>query len=144
MENERSLLHLLHRVSQISAERFAAVHGHGIRPRQLMVLRALAANPGASQTGLVSATGTDRSTMAEMVRRLEQRGLLKRRRSKDDSRAYSLDLTAEGLRVIKETAPTLAEVELKLLDLVPAKERGSFLAALEKIVIASEQPPDNG
>lgn len=68
MRPETSLLHLVHRVSQIGTEKFSAEHTGDLRPRQLMVLCAVQAAPGASQMSLVEATGIDRSTMRPPAR----------------------------------------------------------------------------
>ena len=61
-----------------------------------MILKAIAANEGASQTAIVDLTGVDRSTLADVVKRLLQRRLLARKRSKADARAYQLTLTDDG------------------------------------------------
>jgi DNA-binding MarR family transcriptional regulator len=49
-------------------------------------------NEGLSQTGIVARTGIDRSTLADLVRRLQRKGLLQRRRTKDDARAYAVKM----------------------------------------------------
>ena len=68
-----SLLHRLHRASQIATERFSSELGDaGLTPRQIIVLAAIAADEGASQTTIVEATGVDRSTLADIVKRLPQ------------------------------------------------------------------------
>ena len=58
-----------------------------LTPRQLAVLVTVAQNEGLSQTGLVDRTGIDRSTLADIVRRMQRKGLLQRRRTKEDARA---------------------------------------------------------
>ncbi|MCK9911289.1 MarR family transcriptional regulator, partial [Microbacteriaceae bacterium K1510] len=79
---------------------------HGdLTPRQYAVLVAVAQNEGVSQTLLVEKTGVDRSTLADIVRRMLKKGLLQRRRTKEDARAYSVKLTDEGWRVLKAADP---------------------------------------
>ena len=46
-----------------------------LTPRQFAVLITVAGDEGVSQTGIVDATGIDRSTVAEMVQRLAKKGL---------------------------------------------------------------------
>ena len=71
---DRSPIHLLHRASQCAADIFQAEIGRDeLTPRQLAVLMAVSQNEGASQTDLVQATGVDRSTMADLVRRLHRK-----------------------------------------------------------------------
>lgn len=64
-----------------------------LTPRQLAVLISVAGHPGLNQTQLVKLTGTDRSTLADLVKRLQRKGLLQRRRTREDARAYSVKLT---------------------------------------------------
>ena len=59
------------------------------------------ASVGANQTQIVIATGIDRSTLGIMCRRLAAKGLITRRRSRQDSRAIVLQLTSEGEAVLK-------------------------------------------
>ena len=76
---DQSISHLLHRANQAATERFAkAIGDSDLTPRQVAVLGIVAANEGVSQTGIVAASGIDRSTMADIVRRLVKRRLLAR------------------------------------------------------------------
>jgi hypothetical protein len=121
---DNSLLHQLHRASQVASDRLANELGDGaLTPRQIIVLAAIAVAEGASQTALVDATGVDRSTMADIIKRLLQRGLLSRRRTKEDARAYAVKLTEAGRRTLETAAPVMERVELELLATIPAKKR---------------------
>lgn len=136
MKPEPSLLDLIHRTSQILEDRFARTLRGEVTPRQLAILRAAHAMPGMSQTGLVDTTGVDRSTASEIIKRLVKRGLLKRRRSRSDARAYIVDLTPDGRRVLDEADPVLMAVEVELLDAVPQPQREVLIATLETMVRA--------
>jgi MarR family len=74
-----SASHLLHRAEQLASERFAHLVGDTITLRQFAVLAAIAEAPGLSQSDLVRATGVDRSTLADMMNRMEKRGWVARR-----------------------------------------------------------------
>ena len=128
---DQSISHLLHRANQVAAERFAkAIGDMDLTPRQVAVLDIVATNEGVSQTGIVEASGIDRSTLADIVRRLVKRGLLARRRSKQDARAYNVTLTTEGRRLLTSASPILARVEANILEALPVKRRAELLAAL--------------
>lgn len=102
----RSAVHLLHRAAQSVGEVFDAVIGDkGLTPRQLIVLATVADNEGLSQTGIVYRTNIDRSTTADIVKRLQRKGWLQRRRTKEDARAYTVRLTDEGRRVLRSAEP---------------------------------------
>lgn len=64
---------------------------------------------------LVHLTGIDRSTMSEVVRRMEKRKLLKRTRNKADQRAILVSLTATG-KAEAETVRKVAAAVSRDLD----------------------------
>ena len=104
-----------------------------LTPRQLAVLVTVANNEGLSQTGLVERTGIDRSTLADIVRRMQRKGLLQRRRTKEDARAYAVKLTDEGRRVLRTAEPLAKRVDERILEAVPAKQRDQFIDDLVAI-----------
>ena len=87
--------HLIHRASQKADLRFSE-HRPTVTARQYVLLAALQCSKGVSQTELTRITGIDRSTLSSLVVRLQQRGLVKRRRSNADARTYQVRLTKAG------------------------------------------------
>jgi len=134
----RSPTHLLHRAGQCAAEVFQGAMAGTVTPRQLAVLMTVADNEGLSQTGVVDRTGIDRSTLADVVRRLAQRGLVQRRRSRADARAYVLKLTEEGERVLKAAEPVAKRVDGRVLNALPGNRRDEFMTCLRAIVTTLE------
>jgi len=133
---ETSLLHLLHRAVQVGTDRFAKGLGEtGLTARQLVILKAIEANDGASQTAIVEITGVDRSTMADIARRLMKRHLISRKRTKEDARAYALALTDAGRRVVQQAEPVLRAVEKDMLAAIPVKERAAWLETLRAVAV---------
>ena len=144
---DRSPIHLLHRAGQCAGDVFAAEIGEtDLTPRQYAVLHTVSQNEGLSQTDLVGQTGVDRSTLADIVRRMLKKGLLQRRRTKEDARAYAVKLTEEGWRVLKATEPVVRRVDERILAALPAKQREQLLSDLTAIVQAlnSAQGGRNG
>ena len=134
---ERSPIHLLHRAGQCASDVFQGEMGEGdLTPRQYAVLVAVSQNEGLSQTDLVERTGVDRSTLADIVRRMLKKGLLQRRRTKDDARAYAVKLTDEGWRILKAADPLARRVDEKILAALPGQQRERFLQDLTLIVEA--------
>ena len=132
---ERSPLHLLHRAGQCAAEIFQIELGDAeLTPRQYAVLVTVAQNEGLSQTQLVGLTGIDRSTLADVIRRMLKKGLLQRRRTRDDARAYAVKLTEEGTRALKTHDPMARRVDERILSSLPAQQRDRFLQDLNSIV----------
>jgi DNA-binding MarR family transcriptional regulator len=140
----RSPIHLLHRAGQCAGDIFHAEMKDGdLTPRQLAVLVTVANNEGLSQTGLVDRTGIDRSTLADIVRRMQKKGLLQRRRTKEDARAYAVKLTDEGRRLLRTAEPLAKRVDERILEALPAKQREQFIEDLLAIADALQKisPP---
>ncbi len=139
---DRSPIHLLHRVGQCASDIFQDELGaEDLTPRQYAVLVAVSQSEGLSQTQLVEKTGVDRSTLADIVRRMLKKGLLQRRRTKGDARAYAVKLTDEGRRVLKLADPLAKRVDEKILAVLPSQQRERFLQDLNAIVDALGQLP---
>lgn len=140
---ERSPLHLLHRAGQGAAELFQTELGDDdLTPRQYAILLTVAQNEGVSQTQLVELTGIDRSTLADVVRRMLKKGLLQRRRTRDDARAYAVKVTDEGAKVLKAREPLARKVDERILAGLPAQHRDRFLQDLGTIIQALNRLSD--
>ncbi len=134
---ERSPIHLLHRAGQCAGDIFQGKLGTtDLTPRQFAVLLTVALNEGLSQTHLVEKTGIDRSTLADIVRRMLKKNLLQRRRTREDARAYAVKLTEEGWRTLRSVQPTAIEVDQIVLAALDDGDRDRFLSDLNRIVAA--------
>ena len=108
--------------------------GGDLTPRQYAVLVTVSLHEGLSQTHLVDKTGIDRSTLADIVRRMLKKGLLQRRRTKEDARAYAVKLSDEGWRTLKAADPVARRVDDKILSMLPSQQRDRFMQDLNTIV----------
>ena len=136
---EASVGHLLHRAAQRALDFYAEAGGPGtVTQRQHAVLAAVAAREGAAQADLVAATGVDRSTLADMVARMLDKGLLVRERSTVDARANAVRLTDAGRTALAEIGPRADAADAKLLALLPKGRRAAFLEALT--ALATDAP----
>ncbi|MEL7048202.1 MAG: MarR family winged helix-turn-helix transcriptional regulator [Pseudomonadota bacterium] len=134
-----SAIHLLHRAGQCADEIFSTVNSSNqLTPRQFEVLRTVAVSDEPSQTFLVVKTGIDRSTLADIVRRLVERGLLLRSRTRTDARRYAVALTNDGRRALSEAEPIVAATNERLLEAIPEVERQEFLNSLDRIINSVE------
>ncbi len=133
----RSVTHLLHRAQQAAVNYSASeLATKGLTIRQFAVLAALHDEDGQSQSSLVDVTGIDRSTLADMVSRMEKGGLVKRVVSKTDARAKAVSLTKSGEKAYQDTAPIVAEADGDLLTGLRSSRRESLIKALN--VVAGE------
>jgi len=137
----RSPVHLLHRAGQCASDAFVSeMGGIDLTPRQFAVLLTVAQNEGLSQTDLVQLTGIDRSTLADIVRRMLKKGLLQRRRTREDARAYAVKLSDEGVRVLSAACPKVEAVDARILGSLSADQRAALIEGL-KAIVASLQAP---
>ncbi len=137
---DRSPSHLLHRVLQRALDIYSeAVGPDGPTQRQFAVLTAVARNEGLTQTGLVRATGIDRSTLADLVARMITKGLLARERSKEDGRANAVRLTDAGRAALEQAEPNVALADERILALLPKGKRDAFLKILASAARAAAE-----
>ena len=136
---DRSPIHLLHRASQRASDVFQEEIPGDLTPRQFAILLTVAQNEGLSQTHLVERTGIDRSTLADVIRRMLKKGLIQRRRTREDARAYAVKLTDEGWRVLKSAEPHARRADEKILSVLSSPERDRFVKGLTEIVRSLEE-----
>ncbi|KAB2849756.1 MAG: MarR family transcriptional regulator [Hyphomicrobiaceae bacterium] len=143
---EHSAVHLLHRAGQCAGDIFGdEMSKQGLTPRQYAVLVSVSENEGVSQTTLVERTGIDRSTLADIVRRMIKKGLLERRRTREDARAYAVRLSQEGRQKLALATPLAARADDRLLGSISGEDRQRFIEMLSAIVrslgVSSISPP---
>ncbi|WP_088348590.1 MULTISPECIES: MarR family winged helix-turn-helix transcriptional regulator [Rhodomicrobium] len=132
---EGSATHLLHRAEQCAGDIFTRIAPPGLlTPRQFAILAAIEADEGISQTGLVQKTGIDRSTLADIVRRMLEKDLVERERTAEDARAYAVRLTRKGSNMLKKIRPFAEEVDRRIVAAIPSEHRALVLGVLAQMV----------
>ena len=138
--------HLIRRCQQFYGDLYAREAGaRELTKQQFTLLCALEQNDGASQTALVEITGIDRSTLAEMVRRMLEKGLLSRERTEEDQRANAVAISPvgpQGAALGAAMPPTGRNG--RCWKPCPLPERQKFVKALAQIAQAAEQLRRNG
>ena len=132
---DQSPSHLLHRALQRALDIYVDEFGEtGITQRQYAVLAAADEHEGATQADLVRITGIDRSTLADMARRMIAKGLLERERSNVDARANAVRLTEEGRLALADARPKMAQADARLLKLISGGgRRAAFVGLLRDL-----------
>jgi len=134
---QRSVIHLLRRLDQCATQLYSTeTADNDLTLRQLAILTAISRQEDLSQTDLVTITGIDRSTVAGIVSRLIRKGLLERKRSPLDGRAYCVRLSKRGAKAIAGADRLYSKVEKKLLAGVSAAEASQFVSTLQTILSA--------
>jgi MarR family transcriptional regulator, lower aerobic nicotinate degradation pathway regulator len=128
-----SALHLLFRAGQRADRLFARQVEMALTVRQLMVLQAVSEANAPSQMDIGIATGIDRSSIADLVKRLVSYGWLRRRHPKGDARSYIVSLTVAGERILASGRPAVRAAENCLLSSVAASNREILVSALKAL-----------
>ncbi len=116
---------------------------------QFAVLVAVGRAPGLDQGSLAAAVALDRSTMADIARRLEERALITRTVDEVDGRRKVLGLTEAGTSLLEATNLRARQLDELLLDGLDAHERARVMQVLEHLsarwaVLASGEPDVGG
>lgn len=127
--------HLIRRAQQIAVSIFHEECGaFGITPVQYSILRLLDFQEGMDQVSLAKYSAIDRSTIANMAERLEEKGWIKRIQSLEDKRQKLLYLTAVGKDLLESVEKFVDVTQQRILAPLSSGEAKIFLELLEKIV----------
>jgi DNA-binding MarR family transcriptional regulator len=127
--------HLIRRAQQIAVSIFHEECGaFGITPVQYSILRLLDSQEGIDQVSLANHSAIDRSTMANIAERLEEKGWIKRIQSVEDKRQKLLYLTAVGKDLLESVEKFVDATQQRIMAPLSSTEAKVFLELLEKIV----------
>ena len=104
----------------------------GVDQREAHVLSALESGPR-SVASLVEAVGIKRSTLTNILDRLETRGLVRREINPHDRRSFVVRPTRASERAARKVARKFACVDAQLARTTTAREREAFEVVLAKL-----------
>ena len=126
--------HLIRRCHQISVALFLQECARfGVTPQQYAVIRVLDDNDGVDQITLAGLAALNRTTVGELVARMEDAGFLRRVDSRDDRRVKNLFITKQGRDLIKNVDASVYRVQERLLEPLNKTERKQFIDCLARI-----------
>ena len=127
--------YLLRRLHQIHyALFFQECARFDITPVQYGLLSTLQVNPDLDQNSLGRELGIDRTNVADVLNRLERRGLLERRRGPNDRRTMLTRLTPAGGRLTRRMYPAMHRSQEILLKPLLRAEREAFIVTLIRLI----------
>ncbi|RJQ79794.1 MarR family transcriptional regulator [Pseudonocardiaceae bacterium YIM PH 21723] len=100
---------------------------------QYAVLLAVSANPDIEQARVGELAAIDKATLAGMLTRLEDRGLITRESDPSDRRKRTIRLTEDGVATLRRTRPLAAEVDAGLVTALTAEEQRILQNLLHKL-----------
>jgi DNA-binding MarR family transcriptional regulator len=127
--------HLIRRLQQISVAIFMTeTAGFDITPVQYSALLAVRNHPGIDQTALMRIIAFDRSTIGEVLGRLEAKRLVTRGVAKRDRRARVLFITPEGRRLLAKLTPRVNAAQKAIMSPLGPAERALFMQLMRRLV----------
>lgn len=131
---------LVRRLHQIHVAMFMEeFKSQNITPVQYGLMTAVAALPGLDQTALGQEVGLDRTTTADVVKRLEERGILERRPNPSDRRTRHVQLTEEGQARVAELHVNMSRAQERLLEPLRPAEKAILMDLMRRLVEANNQ-----
>ena len=106
-EEYRALAQLRHRIRLFVREGDAKARAAGLEPQQYLILLAIRGLPESTEATirvLADRLALKHHSVVELVDRLEQRGLVRRSRSRDDRRRVLVSLLPRGEKLLEEVA----------------------------------------
>lgn len=123
------------RFAQVSVfHQFTAKFGtYGISAPQFGTLLLIESNPGVSQSSVAEALRFDRSTLVQIIDRLENRNLVIREASTHDRRSHALKLTDQGATLLAALKSLALEHECEMTRGLEDGERDTLIRLLGRI-----------
>ncbi|WP_344074731.1 MarR family winged helix-turn-helix transcriptional regulator [Microbacterium ginsengiterrae] len=129
-EPQRHVGNLIRRAQQLHLATWARVADPDVTSTQYSILAVLDRVGEASQRELGDEVDLDRSTVADLVRRMEKSGLIARRRATGDARRNVVTLTEHGEAERARLAPRVVDVQRELVGHLDSAESAALFRGL--------------
>ena len=126
--------HLMRRASQISTALFSDECGaFDLTSLQFAALHAIAENPLVDATRLSVLIVFDRSTIGDVLERMETKGWVERIASERGRRIKLVRLSPEGQGLLSQVRPAVQRVQDRLLAQLAEADRAMFICLLSTL-----------
>jgi DNA-binding MarR family transcriptional regulator len=127
--------YLFRRMQQIAVALFVEeCRAFDLTPVQYAALVAIHTHPGIDATRLSAVIAFDRSTLGNVIERLEAKKLIERKPSGGDKRVKLLYLTRAGATMLRDIKPSVDRAQARMLQPLKAADRKTLLALLTQLV----------
>ncbi len=126
--------HLIRRAQQIATALFTdECAAFDLTSVQYAALCAIRANPQVDATRLSSLIAFDRSTIGDVLERMEAKGWIARTASTQDRRIKLVRLSPAGLKLLHQVGPAVRRVQERLLAPLAPQDRGTIIRLLGEL-----------
>ena len=130
--------HLVRRLHQLSVALFAEeCAGLDLTPVQYAAIAAIGAHPGVDATRLSDLIAFDRSTIGDVLERLEAKGWVRRTPAPQDRRQKVIELSQAGAAQLEMVRPAVHRVQQRLLAPIAETDRPVLLRLLGELTLLS-------
>ncbi len=136
--------HLIRRLHQAATAFFAEECGGELTAVQYAALVAIRSHPRIDATRLSQAIYFDRSTIGDVLDRLETRGWIVRRATSHDRRIKRVTLSPAGREVLRQVEPGIRRIQERLLAPLTAREGATLVRLLAKAAEAHADKESDG
>ena len=127
--------YLFRRMQQIAVALFVEeCRAFDLTPVQYAALVAIHTHPGIDATRLSAVIAFDRSTLGNVIERLQAKKLIERKPSPQDKRVKLLYLTRAGATVLRDIMPSVDRAQARMLQPLKAADRKALKALLSRLV----------
>ena len=128
---------LSNRVSRAIAKRYAKTFGLTIP--EWRIIAVLGRRPGLTAKEVAEATEMDKVAVSRAVAKLVAAKRVAASADEDDARRQILSLTSQGESVHARIAPVALDAEKRLLAALEPRERASFEALVDRLLVAAKE-----
>ena len=127
--------YLFRRMQQIAVSIFVEeCRAFDLTPVQYAALVAISTHPGIDATRLSAVIAFDRSTLGNVIERLETKALVERKAGREDKRVKLLYLTRAGAALLRDIVTSVDKAQARMLQPLKPADRKTLLALLTQLV----------
>jgi MarR family transcriptional regulator, lower aerobic nicotinate degradation pathway regulator len=127
--------YLFRRMQQIAVAIFVEeCSEYDLTPVQFAALVAIQTHPGIDATRLSAVIAFDRSTLGNVIERLETKQYVERKPSSEDRRTKLLYLTKPGAALLRDVMPAVDRAQVRMLQPLKPADRKVLMALLTQLV----------
>src|ERR1700676_2772946 len=127
--------YLFRRMQQIAVAIFVEeCRAHDLTPVQFAALVSIHTHPGIDATRLSAVIAFDRSTLGNVIERLEAKDYVERKPAPEDKRVKLLYLTRTGAALLRDVMASVDRAQARILQPLKPADRKTLLALLAQLV----------
>ena len=106
---------------------------------QMRLLSLIEKEDGATSGTFAELLDIRPSSLSEQLNKLEERGLIERKKSESDTRSVNVFITEEGRNFLKDRKDAFTRRQERFENILTEEEKAEFLRLVNKIIAGSEE-----